>query len=46
MQNVLADILNIDVDSISIKATTHEKMDSFGQREGVKAYAVCLIVKN
>jgi 2-C-methyl-D-erythritol 2,4-cyclodiphosphate synthase len=46
MQNVLADILNIDVDCISIKATTHEKMDSFGQREGVKAYAVCLIVKN
>lgn len=46
MQNVLADILKIDVDCISIKATTHEKMDSFGQREGIKAYAVCLLVKN
>lgn len=44
MQNVLADILKIDVDCISIKATTHEKMDSFGQREGIKAYAVCLLV--
>ena len=46
MQNVLADILKIEVDCISIKATTHEKMDSFGQREGIKAYAVCLLVKN
>lgn len=44
MQNVLADILKIEVDCISIKATTHEKMDSFGQREGIKAYAVCLLV--
>jgi len=46
MQNVLADILKIEIDCISIKATTHEKMDSFGQREGIKAYAVCLLVKN
>ena len=46
MQNVLADILKIEVDCISIKATTHEKMDSFGQREGIKAYAVCLLLKN
>jgi 2-C-methyl-D-erythritol 2,4-cyclodiphosphate synthase len=46
MQNVLADILKIEVDCISIKATTHEKMDSFGQREGIKAYAVCLLVNN
>jgi 2-C-methyl-D-erythritol 2,4-cyclodiphosphate synthase len=46
MQNVLAEILKIESDCISIKATTHEKMDSFGQREGIKAYAVCLLVKN
>lgn len=43
MQSVLAEILKIDTESISIKATTHEKMDSFGQREGIKAYAVCLL---
>ncbi|NDF60468.1 MAG: 2-C-methyl-D-erythritol 2,4-cyclodiphosphate synthase [Crocinitomicaceae bacterium] len=46
MQNVLAEILKIESDCISIKATTHEKMDSFGQREAIKAYAVCLLVNN
>lgn len=43
MQSVLAEILKIDTECISIKATTHEKMDSFGQCEGIKAYAVCLL---
>jgi 2-C-methyl-D-erythritol 2,4-cyclodiphosphate synthase len=43
MQKVIAEILDTDVDSISIKATTHEKVDSFGERRAVKAYAVCLL---
>jgi 2-C-methyl-D-erythritol 2,4-cyclodiphosphate synthase len=43
MQKVIAEILETDVDSISIKATTHEKVDSFGERRAVKAYAVCLL---
>ena len=43
MQSVLAEILKIDNECISIKATTHEKMDSFGHREGIKAYAVCIL---
>jgi 2-C-methyl-D-erythritol 2,4-cyclodiphosphate synthase len=30
---------------MSIKATTHEKVDSFGAGEAVKAYAVCLLSK-
>lgn len=43
MQAELAKILNVDEDVISIKATTHEKMDSFGNSEAIKAYAVCLL---
>ena len=45
MQKTIASILNIDVDAISIKATTHEKVDSFGERRAVKAYAACLLEK-
>ena len=45
MQQVIADILRIDIDGISIKATTHEQVDSFGEGKAVKAYAVCLLDK-
>jgi 2-C-methyl-D-erythritol 2,4-cyclodiphosphate synthase len=44
MQSVIAEILEADTDEISIKATTHEKVDSFGKREAIKAYAVCLLI--
>jgi 2-C-methyl-D-erythritol 2,4-cyclodiphosphate synthase len=43
MQQVIAEILKVDLDAISIKATTHEKVDSFGESRAVKAYAACLI---
>lgn len=43
MQHIIANILETELDVISIKATTHEKVDSFGERKAVKAYAVCLI---
>lgn len=46
MQSVLAPILEIDADRLSIKATTHEKVDSFGAGEAVKAYAACLVIKD
>jgi 2-C-methyl-D-erythritol 2,4-cyclodiphosphate synthase len=39
MQRVIAEILKIEEDAVSIKATTHEKVDSFGERRAVKAYA-------
>jgi 2-C-methyl-D-erythritol 2,4-cyclodiphosphate synthase len=45
MQAIIASILKIDLDDVSIKATTHEKVDSFGERKAVKAYASCLIMK-
>lgn len=43
MQKVIADILKVDLDAVSIKASTHEKVDSFGESRAVKAYAACLI---
>ena len=46
MQEVLSTVMGIDKDNIAIKATTHEKVDSFGQRQAIKAYAVCLIYKS
>jgi 2-C-methyl-D-erythritol 2,4-cyclodiphosphate synthase len=43
MQAKIAEILDCDIDQISIKATTHEKVDSFGQRKAIKAYASCIL---
>jgi 2-C-methyl-D-erythritol 2,4-cyclodiphosphate synthase len=45
MQQIISTILEIDIDRVSIKATTHEKVDSFGQRAAIKAYAVCLLLQ-
>jgi 2-C-methyl-D-erythritol 2,4-cyclodiphosphate synthase len=45
MQSIISEILEVDLDCVSIKATTHEKVDSFGERKAVKAYAVCLLKK-
>lgn len=45
MQNILSDILKLELDAVSIKATTHEKVDSFGEKKAIKAYAVCLLEK-
>ena len=44
MQVVIASILKIDVDAVSIKATTHEQVDSFGEGKAIKAYAACLLL--
>ena len=45
MQKVLATCMNIDVDQVSIKATTTEKLSFVGREEGVSAYATVLINK-
>lgn len=45
MQEIMAGILNIPVEDISIKATTSEKMGFVGREEGFAAYAVALIEK-
>ena len=43
MQETLAQVMNISVDSISIKATTTEKLGFTGREEGVSAYAAVLV---
>ena len=45
MQKVLASCMNVDVDKVSIKATTTEKLSFVGREEGVSAYATVLINK-
>jgi 2-C-methyl-D-erythritol 2,4-cyclodiphosphate synthase len=45
MQETLADVMGIDVDDISIKATTTEKLGFTGREEGISAYATALITK-
>src|SRR3954465_1173493 len=45
MQKILAPILEVTEDEISIKATTNEKLGYVGRAEGVNAYAVALIYK-
>ena len=46
MQAIIAKLLKVDLDAISIKATTHESVDSFGERRAIKAYAACLLSKD
>jgi|TARA_R110000737_G_scaffold352335_1_gene397910 2-C-methyl-D-erythritol 2,4-cyclodiphosphate synthase len=43
MQKIIADLLHIEEDRVSLKATTHEKVDSFGEWNAIKAYATVLI---
>lgn len=45
MQQVLADVLEIEPDCISIKATTTERLGFEGRKEGITAYATVLIEK-
>ena len=45
MQQTMAQVLGIDSDTLSIKATTTEKLGFEGRKEGITAYAVVLIEK-
>ncbi|MBK5202538.1 MAG: 2-C-methyl-D-erythritol 2,4-cyclodiphosphate synthase [Prolixibacteraceae bacterium] len=46
MEETLAEVLNIDAEDISIKATTSEKLGFEGREEGISVYAVIIIEKN
>jgi len=46
MKKVLAEIMGVDEDDVSIKATTTEKLGYTGREEGISAYAVVLIEKH
>lgn len=45
MQEVIAGLLGLTVDEVSIKATTTEKLGFVGREEGVVAYATVLLEK-
>jgi len=44
MQKVIASILSLNENAVSIKATTSEKMGFVGREEGIAAYATALLI--
>jgi len=46
MQITLANVLGIEPEDITIKATTTENLGFVGRQEGVAAHSVCLLSKN
>ncbi|MCS7074791.1 MAG: 2-C-methyl-D-erythritol 2,4-cyclodiphosphate synthase, partial [Bacteroidia bacterium] len=45
MQSVISTICQVQVEDISIKATTNEKMGFIGREEGIAAFAVALLLR-
>jgi 2-C-methyl-D-erythritol 2,4-cyclodiphosphate synthase len=45
MQETLAGVMEIDIDDLSVKATTTEQMGFVGAEDGISAYATVLIHK-
>ena len=43
MRKNIADACGIDISSVSVKATTEERLGFTGRLEGISAHAVCLI---
>lgn len=43
MRAELARVMNIEIEGVSVKATTTEKLGFTGRKEGIAAFATCLI---
>ena len=46
MQEVIAQLLSVDIDQVSIKATTNEQMGFTGRQEGILALATALVYRD
>lgn len=46
MRERIAQVMNVETSSISVKATTTEKLGFVGREEGVEVYASVLVYKN
>ena len=46
MRKCIANAMNTDIDNISIKATTEEKLGFTGRLEGISAHCVALTMRN
>ena len=46
MEKTMADVLGVDVERVSIKATTTENLGFEGREEGISVSAVCLLKKS
>lgn len=45
IKNRLSEILKLDVDKISLKAKTKEKLDSTGKGKAIEVFSICLLIK-
>ena len=46
MRKNIADILSVDIDQISVKATTTDKLGAIGRGEGIASSAIVLLKKD
>ena len=45
MRENIAIVLGVNIDFVSVKATTEEKLGFTGAKEGISAHCVCLVEK-
>ena len=46
MRNRLAELLEVEIDAVSIKFTTTDQMGSIGRMEGIAAFAVVSVIRD